>query len=92
MASTDTGDNILQTSTAEPRIMKYVSVVVIPEAATVTIPEVPVITLALKEPTAGLVPALSETASALTDTVCTITERGFGSVSTRLAPAMDIMK
>ena len=66
--------------------------VVVSEASTVTIPEVPVTTSALTESVAGLVSAPSEMAPASTDIVRTIIERGSGSGSTELAPTMDIMK
>jgi len=42
--------------------------------------------------TPPLLGRISETASALADTVRTIIETGFGSASAELAPAMDIMK
>ena len=92
VVSTDAEDSALQISIAEPSIVKSVPTVVISEATIVTIPEVPVTTSVFAEPAAGLVSAPSEMASALTDTVCTIIERGSESASTELAPAMDIMK
>jgi len=91
-ASTGTEDSTLQTLTAELSTVKSIPAVVISEAATITIPEVSVTTLVLKEPAAGLVPVLSEMASASTDIVRTIIEKGFGSTSTELAPVIDIMK
>ena len=92
MTNTGAEDSTLQTSTAEPSTVKSVPAVVISEAATVTIPEVPVTTSSLKELAAGLAPAQSETVSAPTDTIRTITERGSRSVSTELALTMDIME
>ena len=76
VASTGAEDSTLQASTAELSTMKSVLAVVISEAATATIPEMPVTTSASKEPAAGHVPALSETVSASTETVRTIIERG----------------
>ena len=54
MVSTGTEDITLQTSTAEPSTMKSVPAVVVSEATTVTIPEMPVTTSVLTEPAAGL--------------------------------------
>ena len=85
MASIDAGDSTLQTLTVEPSIVKTVSAVIIPEAATVTIPEVSVTSLALKERVVGLVLALNETASAPTNTIRIITETGSGSTLVELA-------
>jgi len=92
VASTSTKDSTLQISTAEPSTVKSVPAIVILEATIVTISEVPVITSALKEPATGLVPALSKTASAFTDTIHTIIERGSESASTELVPGMDIIE
>ena len=52
----------------------------------------PVTTMALKEPATGLAPVLSGMASVPMDTVRTITEKKYESVSIELAPAMDIME
>ena len=54
VASTDAEDSTLQTSTAEPSIVKSVPEVMISDAATVTILEVSVTTSASKEPAAGM--------------------------------------
>jgi len=91
-ASTDTRDSVLHTSMDEPSLVKSALVVVTPEAAMGTVPEMPVITLVLKAPAASLVPEISETASDSTDTVRIIIERGPRSAPVELAPAMDIMK
>ena len=64
MASTDAGDSILHTSTDEPSIVKYAPEVVTPEAATGTVSQMPVTTLALRESATDL------------DTVHTIIETG----------------
>ena len=92
VASTNTEDNTLQTSTGEPSTVKSIPAVVISEAATVTIPEVSVTTSASKELAAGHVPTLSETIFASTEIVRTIIKRGSGSASIELAPAMDIIE
>ena len=47
--STDVGDNTLHTLTDEPSIVKSAPIVVTPEAATGTDPEMLVMTLALRE-------------------------------------------
>ena len=49
MASTDVGDIGLHTSMDEPSLVKSAPVVITLEAATGTVPEMPVIILALKE-------------------------------------------
>jgi len=92
MASTSAEDSTLQISMAELSTVKSVPVVDISEAATVTIPEVSVTTSALKEPATGHVPTLNKTVYASTETIHTIIERGSGSASTELGPAMDIME
>ena len=96
MASTDAGDSTLHNSTEKPSIVKSAPVIVTPEAATVTVAEVSITTLALRESAADLDPVLpgiiSEMASVPSDIVRTIIEIGFGSASAELAPAMDIMK
>ena len=96
MASIDAGDNTLHISIDEPSNMKSAHVVVRPKAAKITVPEVPVTTLALRESATDFDPVLSgrisEMASALKDTVCTIIEMGSESWSAELAPAMDIME
>jgi len=96
VAKTDAGDNTLHISTGEPSIVESAPVVVTPEAATGTVPEVPVTILALRESVGDLDPALpgriSETASAPTDIVRTIIETGSGSASVKLVPAMNIME
>ena len=66
---------------AEPSTVKSVPMVVISEATTITIPEVPVTILTLMEPATGLVSAQSEMASASMDTVRTIIERGPGVIN-----------
>ena len=58
MASTDGGDSTLHISTNEPSIVKSAPLVVTPEVAIVTVLEVPVTTLALRESVADLDPAL----------------------------------
>ena len=92
VASASVEDSILQTSMAEPSTVKSVLAVVISETTTIIIPEVSVPTLTLMEPIAALVSASSEMASASINTIRTIIERGLGSASTELAPAMDIME
>jgi len=49
VASTSAEGIILQTSTAEPSTVKFVPAVIISEAVTVTIPEVPVTTSGSKK-------------------------------------------
>ena len=94
MTSTNAGGSTLHASMGEPSIVKSSPIVVTPEVSTGTVPEVPVMTLALRESTVDLDPALSrrisEIVSAPIDTVRTIIEIGFGSTSAELAPAMDI--
>ena len=92
VASTGAEDNTLQTSKVESSAVKSVPAVVISEATTVIVMEVPVTTSTLTKPTAGLVFAPSEMAPASTDIVHTIMEKGSESASTELAPAMDIME
>ena len=69
VASTGAEDSTLQTSIAEPSTVKSVPAVVISEATTVTVPEMPVTISMLTEPAAGLVSAPSEMAPASTDIV-----------------------
>jgi len=78
MTSTGAEDNTLQTLMAEPSTVESVLLVVVSEAVTITIPEVPVMTSVLTEPAAGLVSAPSEMAFAFTDIVRTIIEGGPG--------------
>jgi len=92
MANTSAEDNTFQISMAEPSTVKSVPAVVISEATTITVPEVPVTTSALIEPVASVISAPSEMAPASTDIVCTIIERGSGSASTELALTMDIIE
>ena len=92
VVSTGTEDSTLQTFTAEPSTVKSVPAVVVSEATTITVPEVPVTTSALIEPVASVISAPSEMAPASTDIVCTIIERGSGSASTELALTMDIIE
>ena len=82
VASTGAEDSTLQTLMAEPSTLKSVPVVVISEATTVIISEVPVTTSALKEVTAGHVPALSEMVFASMETIRMIIERESISAST----------
>ena len=92
VVSASTEDSTLQTSMAEPSTVKSVPAVVISNATTVTNSEMLVTTSTSKEPAASHVPALSEMVSTSTETIRTIIERESGSVSTELAPAMDIIE
>jgi len=92
MASTDAGDSVLHTSTDEPSLVKSAPVVVTPEDAIGTFFEMSVTTMTLKEPATSLAPVLSGTTSVPMDTVHTITEKKYESVSIELALAMDIME
>ena len=96
MASTGAEDSALRPSTDEPSTVKSFPAVIISKATTVTIPEVPITTLVLREFAADLDPALSgrisEMASAPMNTVHTIIETWSESASTELDLAMNIME
>jgi len=92
VASTGAEDNALQTLTAEPSTVEFVPAAVTLDATIVTVLEVPVTTSALTNPIVDLVSAPNEMASASTDIVHTVIERGSESAPAELAPTMDIME
>jgi len=57
IANTDAGDSTLHTSTDEPSIVKSAPVIVTPEAAIGTVPEIALTTLALRESAVDLDPS-----------------------------------
>ena len=89
--SIGTEDSMVQTSTGDPSVMKFVAAFVAVEATTMTIPEVLAMTSAPQEPAVGLIPAQVELAPVSVDTNRTIIERGSGSASAGLSPATDIL-
>jgi len=84
VASTGAEDNTLQILT-ESSTMKSVPAVVVLEATTVTVLEVPVMTSTLTDSVVGLVSAPSEMALTSTDIVRAIIKKGSRSAPTELA-------
>ena len=92
MASTSTEDSALQTLASEPSAVEFVPAPVIPEATTITVPEVSTMTSMLTESAVGLIFAQSELAPISVDIIRANIEKGSRSTPAELSLALNIMK